>query len=212
MILKAKFRFNRPIDTSKDFISTMEAFTVTIFGKEYSFDFMNYCGNVKKEDPAILEYEGTDLDTDAFPDSAELVKYAEDIESLDECSIDTDNDTLYLMEVLEFTLIKDTGYISLRPEILEDFNFRHILEMAEELPKEGLSVDGDTILKDQLDELFDEDYTGIYAEIIGIWKEARTDKEKDLVKKMFETFAGISLKDYLEKCITTITEEKHNER
>lgn len=212
MILKAKFRFNRPIDTSKDFISTKEAFTVTIFGKEYSFDFMNYCGNVKKEDPAILEYEGTDLDTDAFPDSAELVKYAEDIESLDECSIDTDNDTLYLMEVLEFTLIKDTGSISLRPEILEDFNFRHILEMAEELPKEGLSVDGDTILKDQLDELFDEDYTGIYAEIIGIWKEARTDKEKDLVKKMFETFAGISLKDYLEKCITTITEEKHNER
>lgn len=212
MILKAKFRFNRPIDTSKDFISTMEAFTVTIFGKEYSFDFMNYCGNVKKEDPAILEYEGTDLDTDAFPDSAELVKYAEDIESLDECSIDTDNDTLYLMEVLEFTLIKDTGSISLRPEILEDFNFRHILEMAEELPKEGLSVDGDTILKDQLDELFDEDYTGIYAEIIGIWKEARTDKEKDLVKKMFETFTGISLKDYLEKCITTIAEEKHNER
>lgn len=212
MILKAKFRFNRPIDTSKDFISTKEAFTVTIFGKEYSFDFMNYCGNVKKENPAILEYEGTDLDTDAFPDSAELVKYAEDIESLDECSIDTDNDTLYLMEVLEFTLIKDTGYISLRPEILEDFNFRHILEMAEELPKEGLSVDGDTILKDQLDELFDEDYTGIYAEIIGIWKEARTDKEKDLVKKMFETFTGISLKDYLEKCITTIKEEKHNER
>lgn len=212
MILKAKFRFNRPIDTSKDFISTKEAFTVTIFGKEYSFDFMNYCGNVKKENPANLEYEGTDLDTDAFPDSAELVKYAEDIESLDECSIDTDNDTLYLMEVLEFTLIKDTGYISLRPEILEDFNFRHILEMAEELPKEGLSVDGDTILKDQLDELFDEDYTGIYAEIIGIWKEARTDKEKDLVKKMFETFTGISLKDYLEKCITTIKEEKHNER
>ena len=62
MILKAKFRFNRPIDTSKDFISTKDAFTVTIFGKEYSFDFLNYYGNVKKEDPAILEYEGTDLE------------------------------------------------------------------------------------------------------------------------------------------------------
>lgn len=49
MILKAKFRFNRPIDTSKDFISTKDAFTVTIFGKEYSFDFLNYYGNVKKE-------------------------------------------------------------------------------------------------------------------------------------------------------------------
>lgn len=41
MILKAKFRFNRPIDTSKDLISTKDAFTVTIFGKEYSFDFLN---------------------------------------------------------------------------------------------------------------------------------------------------------------------------
>lgn len=49
MILKAKFRFNRPIDTSKDFISTKDAFTVTIFGKEYSFDFLNYYGNVKKK-------------------------------------------------------------------------------------------------------------------------------------------------------------------
>ena len=128
--------------------------------------------------------------------------------------------TLYLLEVLEFTLIRNDGSVCLRDdgsvcigaEILEDFNFRHMLKMADELPQEGLSVDGDTILKDQLDELFDEDYTGIYAEIIGIWKEARTDREKTFVKKMFETFTGISLKDYLEKCITTIAEEKHNER
>ena len=37
-------------------------------------------------------------------------------------------------------------------------------------------------------------------------------KEKSLIKKMFETFTGISLKDYLEKCVITIAEEKHNER
>lgn len=212
MILKAKFRFNRPIDTSKDFISTMEAFNVTIFGKEYSFDFMINYGNVNKEDPAILEHEGTIMDTDAFPDSAEVVRYAEFIDTLNECSLDTGDDTLYLLEVLEFILIRDDEFICIGAEILEDFNFRHILEMAEEIPKEGLSVDGDTILKDQLDELFDEDYTGIYAEIIGIWKEARTDREKSLIKKMFETFTGISLKDYLEKCVITIAEEKHNER
>lgn len=219
MILKAKFRFNRPIDTSKDFISTKEAFTVTIFGKEYSFDFMNYCGNVKKEDPAILEYEGTDLDTDTFPDSVELVRNAEYIDTLNECRLDTGDNTLYLLEVLEFTLIRDNGSVCLRDdgsvcigaEILEDFNFRHMLKMADELPQEGLSVDGDTILKDQLDELFDEDYTGIYAEIIGIWKEARTEREKALVKKMFETFIGISLKEYLEKCIDVITKEEHDE-
>ena len=210
-MLKAKFRFNRPINTTKDF-TCIEGFAATAAGKQYQFDFMTYYGNVDKKDPTILDYEGEGLDTEVFPDSAELVKYAEDIESLDECSIDTDDDTLYLVEVLEFTLVREAGSVSLRPEILEDFNFSHSLEMAEELPKEGLSVDGDTILKDQIDELFDEDYTGLYDEIIGIWKEAKTDKEKNLVKKMFETFAGISLKDYLEKCITTITEEKQNER
>lgn len=214
MILKAKFRFNRPIDATKDFVC-IGGFAATAAGKQYPFDFMTYYGNVDKKDSAILEYEGVGLDTDAFPDSAELVKYAEDIESLNECSMDTmdtDDDTLYLVEVLEFTLIRDEGSVSIGAEILEDFNFRHILEMAEEIPKEGLSVDGDTILKDQLDELCDEDYTGIYDEIIGIWKEARTDREKSLIKKMFETFTGISLKDYLEKCVITIAGEKHNER
>lgn len=219
MILKAKFRFNRPIDTTKDFIC-IGGFVATAAGKQYQFDFMTYYGNVDKKDPTILDYEGEDLDTEVFSDSAELVKYAEDIESLDECSIDTDDDTLYLMEVLEFTLIRNDGSVCLRDdgsvcigaEILEDFNFRHMLKLADELPQEGLSIDGDTILKDQLDELCDEDYTGIYDEIIGIWKEARTDREKSLIKKMFETFTEISLKDYLEKCITTIAEEKHNER
>lgn len=209
-MLKAKFRFNRPIDTTKDFIC-IGGFAATAAGKQYQFDFMTYYGNVDKKDPTILDYEGEGLDTEVFSDSAELVKYAENIESLDECSIDTDDDTLYLVEVLEFTLVREAGSVSLRPEILEDFNFRHILEMAEEIPKEGLSVDGDTILKDQFDELFDEDYTGIYDEIIGIWKETKTEREKALVKKMFETFIGISLKEYLEKCIDVITKKEHDE-
>lgn len=209
-MLKAKFRFNRPIDTTKDFIC-IGGFAATAAGKQYQFDFMTYYGNVDKKDPTILDYEGEGLDTEVFSDSAELVKYAENIESLDECSIDTDDDTLYLVEVLEFTLVREAGSVSLRPEILEDFNFRHILEMAEEIPKEGLSVDGDTILKDQFDELFDEDYTGIYDEIIGIWKETKTEREKALVKKMFETFIGIRLKEYLEKCIDVITKKEHDE-
>ena len=93
-MLKAKFRFNRPINTTKDF-TCIEGFAATAAGKQYQFDFMTYYGNVDKKDPTILDYEGEGLDTEVFPDSAELVKYAEDIESLDECSIDTDDDTLY---------------------------------------------------------------------------------------------------------------------
>ena len=87
-----------------------------------------------------------------------------------------------------------------------------MLKLADEVRQEGLCIVGDTILKDQVDELLDEECTWVYAEIIGIWKEARTDREKSLIKKMFETFTGISLKDYLEKCVITIAEEKHNER
>ena len=51
MILKAKFRFNRPIDATKDFVCIGD-FAATAAGKQYPFDFMTYYGNVDKKDPA----------------------------------------------------------------------------------------------------------------------------------------------------------------
>lgn len=68
-------------------------------------------------------------------------------------------------------------------------------------------IDGDTILKDQIDELSDQDYTGIFKDIVGTWKEAKTVRERQLLAKMFETFTGISMKEYLKKCIKNITKE-----
>lgn len=52
MILKAKFRFNRPIDKTKEFIH-IDGFTVTADGKQYRFDFL-----LKHEDGMVLIQKG----------------------------------------------------------------------------------------------------------------------------------------------------------
>lgn len=222
MILNARFKFNRPINKETDCI-TIGGFAVTAGGEQYQFDFETYYGYVDKEDPTILRYEGRNLDTDTFPESKTLQDYAlGKIETLNECSIDTEDDGLYLTEVLDFSLYaerylqigrpkpKTTEYVeieveefekvegyrvncTLKPEVLEDYNYSHLLEM------------GDTLLKDQIDSLEDNDYTGIFDEIVGIWKEAGSIEERRIVAKMFETFTGMKFKHYLEKCVKETT-------
>ena len=76
--------------------------------------------------------------------------------------------------------------------------------MYEHTP-DGHIVDGDTLLKDQIDSLEDNDYTGIFDEIVGIWKEAGSIEERRIVAKMFETFTGMKFKHYLEKCVKETT-------
>ena len=104
MILNARFKFNRPINKESDCIS-VGGFAVTARGEQYCFDFETYYGYVDKEDPTVIRYEGRNLDIETFPESKNLQDYAlENIETLDECSIDTDDDRLYLTEVLDFSL------------------------------------------------------------------------------------------------------------
>lgn len=237
MFLNARFKFNRPINKETDCLS-IGGFSVTAGGEQYSFDFETYYGYVDKEDPTVVRYEGRNLDIETFPESKNLQDYAlENIETLDECSIDTDDDGLYLTEVLDFSLCaerylqigrpkpKTTEYVeieveefekvegyrvncTLKPEVLEDYNYSHLLEMGDTLYKhtpDGHIVDGDTLLKDQIDSLEDNDYTGIFDEIVGIWKEAGSIEERRIVAKMFETFTGMKFKHYLEKCVKETT-------
>ena len=215
MILNARFKFNRPINKESDCIS-VGGFAVTARGEQYCFDFETYYGYVDKEDPTVIRYEGRNLDIETFPESKNLQDYAlENIETLDECSIDTDDDRLYLTEVLDFSLCaerylqigrpkpKSTEYIeieveefekvegyrvncALKPEVLEDYNYTHLLEMGEELYEhtpDGCIVDGDTLLKDQIDALEDCDYTGIFDEIVGIWKDTGSIEKKKSLQK-----------------------------
>lgn len=240
MGLKAKFKFNRPINKTEELIH-IDGFTVTADGKQYRFDFQTHLGHLS-DDPSIVEYEGEFLDTYVYPESKDLSKVLEKIEALDECRIYVDHlegdiiDDLYLDKILEFTFIdgryrheilESTDYVTVRSEkykykdgyrifcslntnILEDYICKHRMNLAEVLQSntpEGYVIDGDTILKDQIDELSDQDYTGIFKEITKIWKEAKTVRERQLFEKMFETFTGISMKEYLKKCIKNITKE-----
>ena len=240
MCLKAKFKFNRPINKTEEFIH-IDGFTVTADGKKYRFDFQTYSGHLC-DDPSIVEYEGEFLNTYVYPESKDLSKVLEKIETLDECRIYVDHlegdivDDLYLDNILEFTLIdgryrheilESTDYVTVRSEkykytdgyrifcslkanVLEDYICNLHIKLAENLQSNtpaGCIRDGDTILKDQIDSLSDEDYTGIFKDIIEIWKEAKTVRERQLLAKMFETFTGISMKEYLEKCIKNITKE-----
>lgn len=66
-------------------------------------------------------------------------------------------------------------------------------------------TDADTILKDQIDSLEDNDYTGIFLEILQIWKKTETPYERKMVQEMFETFTGMKLVDYFEKCVKDTT-------
>lgn len=248
MDLKATFKFNRPIDKTEEFIH-IDGFTVTAGEKQFRFDFQTYSGHLS-DNPSVVEYEGRFLDTYVYPETRDLSKILDKIESLDECRIYIDHvegdiiDDLYLDEILEFTFIDggryhqdihdSTEYVTIQAEeyrylkkryrifcrlntnVLKDYICRNHMKLAGDLQAntpEGVIVDGDTILKDQIDELSDQDYTGIFKDITEIWKEAKTVRERQLLTKMFETFTGISMKEYLEACIKKITKgEKDNER
>ena len=65
--------------------------------------------------------------------------------------------------------------------------------------------DGDTILKDQIDSLEEDDYTGIFPEMAQIWKETKSNTEKEVFLKLFECFTGMSFQDYLQKSVYETT-------
>ena len=101
----------------------------------------------------------------------------------------------------------------LQQETLDSYN-QHLKEswMAEEAewmyrhtPNGNGLTDADTILKDQIDSLEDNDYTGIFSEILQIWRKAETPHERELLQNLFEAFTGLKFVDYLKKCIEDIT-------
>lgn len=101
----------------------------------------------------------------------------------------------------------------LRQEVLNSYN-QHLKESwmvkdAEWIylhtPNGKGITDADTILKDQIDSLEDNDYTGIFLEILQIWKKTETPYERKMVQEMFETFTGMKLVDYFEKCVKDTT-------
>ena len=124
MIVRATLKFNRPVKRNDSM--SIGGFAVSVGEKQYCFDFMEYYGYIDKRDPLFVEYEGRELDTDTFPESRKLEESMGQIVSLDECSIDTDDESLYLVEIIDFELISETedeeNRIILSDQIIDAFN------------------------------------------------------------------------------------------
>lgn len=208
MKLTAKIRFNREIDSVDDVIG-IGSFGVNIGSKEVIFDMMDSAIYIDKKDGFIVTYEGWNLDVESFPDSALLDDTYRYINTLTRINVDTEDVSLYPVKVEEFIFLLRETKVPLSKEILDKYNealsLKNMVSEADRLDilvkEKSFIIDGDTILKDQIDSLLDEDYTGIFREIIDIWNIADTPGEKRIAERMFETFTGMKFRDYIAKCI-----------
>jgi hypothetical protein len=64
--LYADIRFNRELDPEEDYIS-LDGYEMTMNGKLFNFDFMDYEGYIDKNDPSILHAVRRKVDFDSFP-------------------------------------------------------------------------------------------------------------------------------------------------
>lgn len=208
MKLTVKIRFNREIDSVDDVIS-IGSFGVNVGSKEIIFDTMDSAIYIDKKDGFIVTYEGWNLDVESFPDSALLDDTYRYINTLTRINVDTEGVSLYPVKVEEFIFLLRETKVPLSKEILDKYNealsLKNMVAEADRLDilikEKSFIIDGDTILKDQIDSLLDEDYTGIFREIIDIWNIADTSGEKRIAERMFETFTGMKFRDYIAKCI-----------
>ena len=208
MKLTAKIRFNREIDSVDDVIS-IGSFGVNIGSKEVIFDMMDSAIYIDKKDGFIVTYEGWNLDVESFPDSALLDDTYRYINTLTRINVDTEDVSLSPVKVEEFIFLLRETKVPLSKEVLDKYNealsLKNMVSEADRLDilvkEKSFIIDGDTILKDQIDSLLDEDYTGIFREIIDIWNIADTPGEKRIAERMFETFTGMKFRDYIAKCI-----------
>ena len=208
MKLTVKIRFNREIDSVDDIIS-IGSFGTKIDSKEIIFDTMDSAIYIDKKDGSIVTYEGWNLDVESFPDSALLDDACRYINTLTRINVDTEDVSLYPVKVEEFIFLLRETKVPLSKEILDKYNetlfLKNMVAEADRLDilvkEKSFIIDGDTILKDQIDSLLDEDYTGIFREIIDIWNIEDTPGEKRIAERMFETFTGMKFRDYIAKCI-----------
>ena len=77
-------KFDRPIVRDRHVIS-IGGFEMTFDnGKTVRFDFLDFNGHIKSDDPSVLNFELHGLDVDAFPDSEFLKTFAGKVTAIKE--------------------------------------------------------------------------------------------------------------------------------
>lgn len=100
--LEATVRFNRPL--RRDDNISPGAYDMTIGGRNFRFDFMDFYGTIDPEDPSILYIEHEHLDVGSFPDSKNID--VPEVEKIIEFFIDCDED-LVPCELIDLCLYDD---------------------------------------------------------------------------------------------------------
>lgn len=116
-------KFDRKIDSNKHYISP-GGHSFKCKGKTYSFDFMDYVGNVDKDDPTILHAEVDHLDKDY---STDLSKFnSKKIEAIEEFYIYTgeeEDPEINPVEVLSLTLEQHLTVTNVDKKLLKSITF-----------------------------------------------------------------------------------------
>ena len=116
-------KFDRPINPDRHYISP-GGYTIKCKDKSYSFDFMDYEGNVDKDDPTILHAEVSHLDEDY---SNDLSKFnSEKIEETEESYIYTgegEDPEINPVEVLSLTLEQNLTVTNIDKKLLKSIIF-----------------------------------------------------------------------------------------
>lgn len=119
----ADIKFDREINPEIHYISP-GGYNIKAAGKEYTFDFYEFCGNKDVEDPTILHCEMRNLDTSEFPQAKEFEKVCNQVEEIIEFFVFTgeyNDPKIEAIAVLNLAFCTDElGLIEIPKELLKD--------------------------------------------------------------------------------------------
>lgn len=116
-------KFDRPIDTDKHYLSP-GGYGFKCKGKMYSFDFLDYVGNVDTEDPTVLHAEVYHLDK-SYSDDLSMFN-SEKIEEIEEFNIYTgeyDDPEIMPLEILSLTIEQHLTVTNVKKKLLKTIEF-----------------------------------------------------------------------------------------
>lgn len=116
-------KFDRPIDTDKHYLSP-GGYGFKCKGKIYSFDFLDYVGNVDTEDPTVLHAEVYHLDK-SYSDDLSMFN-SEKIEEIEEFNIYTgeyDDPEIMPLKILSLTIEQHLTVTNVKKKLLKTIEF-----------------------------------------------------------------------------------------
>lgn len=116
-------KFDRPINPDRHYISP-GGYIIKCKDKSYSFDFMDFEGNVDKDDPTILHAEVYHLDRDCSNDMSKF--NSKKIENIEEFTIYTgeyDDSEIFPLEILSLTIEQHLTVTNVDKKLLKSITF-----------------------------------------------------------------------------------------